>query len=113
LASGKATIGLTPAQVAAKSDCIFLCVGDTEMSREVIFGKDGLASAARKGSIIVDCSSISPTTSKQFAETLRSRGIDFLDAPGEATPSAPVAKYPPLQHQDASPLHGAQRNALP
>jgi 3-hydroxyisobutyrate dehydrogenase-like beta-hydroxyacid dehydrogenase len=32
----------TPAEVAKQSDYIFLCVGNTEMSREVILGKDGL-----------------------------------------------------------------------
>ncbi len=77
----KAILAQTPADVASQSDCIFLCVGDTEMSREVIFGENGLADAASKGSVIVDCSSISPRESKRFAETLRSRGIEFLDAP--------------------------------
>ena len=50
----------TAREVAEESDCVFLCVGDTAMSREVIFGKDGLAAGAKKGLVIADCSTISP-----------------------------------------------------
>ena len=71
----------TPREVAEASDCVFLCVGDTAMSRKVIFGKDGLSAGARKGLVIADCSTISPKESRQMAEELSALGIDFLDAP--------------------------------
>ncbi|QHN03241.1 NAD(P)-dependent oxidoreductase [Granulicella sp. WH15] len=71
----------TPRAVAEASDCVFLCVGDTAMSREVIFGKDGLLAGAKKGLVIVDCSTISPKESRQMAEELSTSGIEFLDAP--------------------------------
>lgn len=71
----------TPAEVARNSDVIFLCVGDTGMSREVIFGASGLIQTARPGSLIVDCSTISPMASKEFAAELGLRQIRFLDAP--------------------------------
>ncbi len=71
----------TPAEVARMSDCTFLCVGNTEMSREVILGKDGLSSGAAPGTIIVDCSTISPKASRGIATALAAQGIEFLDAP--------------------------------
>jgi 3-hydroxyisobutyrate dehydrogenase-like beta-hydroxyacid dehydrogenase len=71
----------TPREVAEHSDCVFLCVGDTAMSREVIFGKDGLAAGAKKGLVIADCSTISPKESRQMAKMLSASGIDLLDAP--------------------------------
>jgi 3-hydroxyisobutyrate dehydrogenase-like beta-hydroxyacid dehydrogenase len=71
----------TPAEVAKQSDCVFLCVGNTAMSREVILGKNGLAEGARKGLVIVDCSTVSPSASRSIAAELAERGIDFLDAP--------------------------------
>lgn len=71
----------TPREVAEHSDCVFLCVGDTAMSREVIFGKDSLAAGAKKGLVIADCSTISPKESRQMAEKLSASGIDLLDAP--------------------------------
>jgi 3-hydroxyisobutyrate dehydrogenase/2-hydroxy-3-oxopropionate reductase len=71
----------TPAELAAVSDCIFLCVGDTAMSREVILGKDGLIERAKPGTIIADCSTISPSESRRIGAELAKNGVEFLDAP--------------------------------
>ena len=75
------TLAKTPAEVAAKSNTTFLCVGDTAMSREVILGEEGLVQGAAEGSLIVDCSTISPLASKQIAAELAVKKIRFLDAP--------------------------------
>jgi 3-hydroxyisobutyrate dehydrogenase-like beta-hydroxyacid dehydrogenase len=70
-----------PSEVARQSECVFLCVGNTEMSREAILGSNGLAEGASKGLTIVDCSTISPSASQKIGNELARRGIDFLDAP--------------------------------
>src|ERR1700728_4878365 len=69
----------TPAEVAENSECAFLCVGDTAMSREVIFGENGLVKGAKKGYVIADCSTVSPTESSRIAQELEALGMDFLD----------------------------------
>jgi len=70
-----------PAEVAGASECVFLCVGDTKMSTEVILGPDGIA-AGRQGPLtVIDCSTISPAESRSIAAELAKHGIDFLDAP--------------------------------
>lgn len=71
----------TPREVAEQSDCVFIIVGDTAMSRSVVFGEDGLAKGAKKGMIIADCSTIAPSESKAMAKELAALGVDFLDAP--------------------------------
>ena len=71
----------TPMEVAQNSDCAFLCVGDTAMSRGVILGEKGLVKGAKKGFVIADCSTVSPLESTQIAEELQGLGIEFLDAP--------------------------------
>jgi 3-hydroxyisobutyrate dehydrogenase/2-hydroxy-3-oxopropionate reductase len=71
----------TPAEVARHSDYVFLCVGDTRMSREVILGADGLASGAAPGLVIADCSTVSPAESRAIASELAAKEIYFLDAP--------------------------------
>ncbi len=76
-----ATACATPAEVARQSECVFLCVGDTAMSREVIMGEQGLVQGAKSGFTIVDCSTVSPSESKQMAADLAWKGIAFLDAP--------------------------------
>ena len=71
----------TPAQVAESSEYIFLCVGDTAMSKEVILGEHGLIQKAAPGVLIADCSTISPLESVAIAESLKKKQVDFLDAP--------------------------------
>src|ERR1035438_8121723 len=64
LAKEGGTACKTPAEVAKRSECVFLCVGNTKMSTEVILGPEGLA-AGRSGALtIVDCSTGSPSESR-------------------------------------------------
>ena len=69
------------AEVAKHADVIFLIVSDTPDVESVIFGENGIAKGARKGSVIVDMSTISPTATKVFAERLAKQGVEMLDAP--------------------------------
>ncbi len=65
----------TPAEVARQADVVFLCVGDTEMVEQILLGKNGVIEGARKGMIVVDASTISPSASCRIGEDLlRSRG---------------------------------------
>src|SRR5690348_1907255 len=63
----------TPKQVGENADCIFLCVGDTRMSREVILGSHGIIQGARRGTVVVDASTIAPEDSRAIGEELRSK----------------------------------------
>ncbi|MEO9779907.1 MAG: NAD(P)-dependent oxidoreductase [Sedimentitalea sp.] len=77
-----ATMGDNPADVASKSDIVFLCLTDTKAVQEAVFGENGVASGARKGSILVDFSSIQPDASREMAERLKAEaGMDWIDAP--------------------------------
>ena len=71
----------SPREVAQHAECVFLCVGNTAMSREVILGANGLIHGAGKALVIADCSTVSASESVEMAEELRTRGIEFLDAP--------------------------------
>ena len=64
----------TPKQVGAAADCIFLCVGDTEMAKEVILGKDGIVEGAKSGAVIADASTVSPSESRKIGAAPRPRG---------------------------------------
>lgn len=80
----------TPSEAGAKADCVFVCVGDSDMSERVICGKDGVIKGATPGAVVVDASTISPTVSRRIGRTLASRGVKFLDAP--CTGSTPGAE---------------------
>ena len=88
--TGKGTACATPAEVAAHSDCVFLCVGDSAMSEQVILGPDGVASGCKPGTVVVDASTVSRASSRHVAAELAKKGIEFLDAP--CTGSKPGAE---------------------
>jgi 3-hydroxyisobutyrate dehydrogenase/2-hydroxy-3-oxopropionate reductase len=71
----------TPREVAASADCIFLCVGQGEMSRQVILGTDGIMEGARPGTVVADASTISPSESRRISASLKAKSVEFLDAP--------------------------------
>ena len=79
-----------PREVGEHSDCVFVCVGDTGMSRHILLGADGVADGARPGSVVVDTSTISPSASRAIGAALAKNDINFLDAP--CTGSKPGAE---------------------
>ncbi|MFW6103407.1 MAG: 2-hydroxy-3-oxopropionate reductase [Chloroflexota bacterium] len=68
-------------EVAAGSDIIIVMVPDTPDVEAVLFGPDGVVEGVKKGSIVVDMSSISPIATKEFAKKLMDMGVEMLDAP--------------------------------
>ena len=89
-ATGKGTVCGTPRDVAAASECVFYCVGDSAMSREVSLGAGGLLEGAAPGSVIADCSTIAPAESRELHQAYAAKGVHFLDAP--CTGSKPGAE---------------------
>jgi len=82
LADQGATVADSPADVAAKgAEAILINVTDTPQVEEVIFGEQGIAKSAKKGTIIVDNSTINPVATQRFAKQLAEKGIEFADAP--------------------------------
>jgi 3-hydroxyisobutyrate dehydrogenase-like beta-hydroxyacid dehydrogenase len=75
-----------PAAVAAASDMVILCVPDAPQVEESLFGARAAADGLRAGSVVIDMSTISPIASKAFAERLRERDVEFVDAPVSGGP---------------------------
>ncbi len=81
LVKAGASPGKSPADIATHSDIIITCVSDTPDVEEVILGKDGVIHGTLAGSLIIDCSTISPKSTKEIANKLAKNGIHMLDAP--------------------------------
>ncbi len=71
----------TPAEAASGSEVVWICVSDTAAVDQVLFGPGGVEKSLRPGMLVVDSSTILPSASKQFAERIRAKGADFVDAP--------------------------------
>jgi 3-hydroxyisobutyrate dehydrogenase len=76
-----ATAAASPAELAAACEAVFLCVTDGDAVEEVVFGPKGIAEGARRGSIVVDHSTIHPETARLASRRLRGNGVAWVDAP--------------------------------
>ena len=72
---------LSPAAAASASEVVVVCVSDTPDVEAVLFGDNGLADGLADGALIIDCSTIAPGATREFAERLAESGIGFVDAP--------------------------------
>jgi 3-hydroxyisobutyrate dehydrogenase len=81
LVDAGAQAGQSPADVAAQSDLIVICVSDTPDVEAVVTGENGVIEGARPGSLVIDCSTISPIVTKELAKMLAEREVAMLDAP--------------------------------
>jgi 3-hydroxyisobutyrate dehydrogenase len=71
----------TPADAARGADIVITCLPTSLEVASLLDGPDGLLAAMTSGSILVDCTSGDPATSRQTAARLAQKGIGFLDAP--------------------------------
>jgi 2-hydroxy-3-oxopropionate reductase len=73
--------GSSAKDVAERTDIIITMLPDGPDVEKAVLGPGGVLEGARRGSIIVDMSSISPLVSKNVGKACEKRGVDFLDAP--------------------------------
>ena len=74
----------TARQLAEVSDCIILCVTGTPQVEANVYG--GLLEGARKGQIVVDCSTSMPESTDRIRADFEKKGVRFVDAPLARTP---------------------------
>ena len=74
----------TPRQLAEASECIILCVTGTPQVEANVYG--GLLEGARKGQIVVDCSTSMPESTDRIRADFEKKGVRFVDAPLARTP---------------------------
>ena len=76
----------TPAELAAASDVVILCVTGSPQVEQNVFGEKGLLGAARSGLIVIDTSTAEPGSTAKCREALAAKGAIFVDAPLARTP---------------------------
>jgi 3-hydroxyisobutyrate dehydrogenase-like beta-hydroxyacid dehydrogenase len=58
-----------------------MCISDTAAVEQVLFGANGVETVLTDGMVVVDSSTISPSAEKGFAERVRAKGAEYIDAP--------------------------------
>jgi 3-hydroxyisobutyrate dehydrogenase len=72
---------LTPREVAQQSDVVFMCVGNDNDVRSVVFGDDGVLAGLKSGSVLVDHTTASATLARELADACTAISVGFVDAP--------------------------------
>jgi len=81
LAKDGARVAASPRDAAAAADVLLTIVSDPPALESVLWGADGALAGLRKGSILVDSSTVSPALARRIAAACAERGAEFLDAP--------------------------------
>jgi len=75
------SFALTPREVAEQSDVVFMCVGNDDDVRSVVYGADGVLAGMSKGKTLVDHTTASATLARELSVACAEKGIGFVDAP--------------------------------
>jgi 3-hydroxyisobutyrate dehydrogenase-like beta-hydroxyacid dehydrogenase len=70
--------GLTPREAAEGADFVFMCVGNDDDLRSVVYGDDGVLAGCKADAILVDHTTASADVAREIAERAE---VAFLDAP--------------------------------
>ena len=69
---------LTPREAAEGADFVFMCVGNDDDLRSVVYGDDGVLAGCKQGAILVDHTTASANVAREIADK---SDVAFLDAP--------------------------------
>ncbi len=106
---GGASPARSIAAAAGEADRIICMVGTTAQTEEVLFGSDGVAAAARRGSVVLCMNTIEPSAARRFFVRLADRGIAMLDAPvSGGTPRAAAGTLVVMAGGDAGIFEGCR-----
>ena len=81
VAAAGADKGSSPKDVASRTDLVITMVPDGPEVEQAVLGSNGVLEGAKKGTIVVDMSSISPMVSQKVGAACEAKGVEFLDAP--------------------------------
>jgi len=76
-----AEVVATPREVAERTQLIITMLPNSPQVKEVVLGPDGILQGARRGTVLIDMSSIAPLVSRELGARLAEAGVDMLDAP--------------------------------
>ena len=72
---------LSPKEASESVDVIVTMLPDDHIVEAVTIGPGGALEGMSKGTILVDMSTVSPTTARRIAEKLEANGMEMIDAP--------------------------------
>lgn len=71
----------TPREAAEGADYVFMCVGNDDDVRSVVYGPDGILAGLKGGAVLIDNTTASAHLARELGEAVEKAGGRFLDAP--------------------------------
>lgn len=78
----------TPSELAGRASVILMSLPGPVQLQEVLFGADGLKEGLTSDHVVIDTSTVDPTTTRSNAEGVEETGAAYLDCPILGRPSA-------------------------
>jgi len=91
LAKEGAIPAASPKMLAKRCRVVVLALLDSKAVEDVVLGPEGLINGLSPGSIVIDTSTIDPSTAIRVSESLKERRMHFLDAPVSGGPEGAAA----------------------
>ncbi len=83
-------LGATPCdsagQAAAQAEFVVTMLFDSADVRQAVLGSGGIAETIRRGSVLIEMSTVAPATVVEVQQALARQGVEVLDAPVSGTP---------------------------
>jgi len=71
----------SPGDAVRDAEVVVTCLPSSVEVEAVLHGEDGMLESFARGSVLLDCTSGDPATSRSIAAELSTRGVGFIDAP--------------------------------
>ncbi len=79
--AGATDMAATPREAAGSAEVVFLCVGNDDDVRSVVYGDSGVLAGMSAGSVLVDHTTASADLARELESACAAKGVGFLDAP--------------------------------
>lgn len=79
--SRRGEVAETPAAAAAGAEFVFMCLGNDDSVRAVVYGPNGVLAGLAPGAVLIDHTTASATLARELDAATKAQGSRFLDAP--------------------------------
>jgi 3-hydroxyisobutyrate dehydrogenase-like beta-hydroxyacid dehydrogenase len=76
-----ATLVSSPQEAATDAEVVITMLSDDPAVEEILLGERGVMRSAKKGTLFIDSSTVTPGLSRRCAQEAKQLGLRFLDAP--------------------------------
>ena len=77
----KGTVANTPREAALGREVVFMCVGNDNDVRSVVYGENGILAGLAAGAVLADATTDSAEISRELAAACKEKGAGFVDCP--------------------------------